>query len=438
MEQKTTRTQKTKKASRLTIDLIRQRAAKIRDKQLKPHDIYDSEIPAFFCRVGSGTVAFKLKAGTNDIRAIHTCKIDELNKDLMTQIREQAGNKKMLLRPVGSLPRARTTLTVEEFALQVYSKVRTPQAIANVLNTNEMILRTKLNELTDVHISHWLTNEQNILRDKNSSFGTSLSGGLRSKFVKPTPDSRKRIALPGSRLPQTIRKLYRSLSGMLSYAKTQNYIKENPAFKVRIGSQHNTNSIARIFSNDEKFSLIDAINNLESTRDKLIMAFALLAGMRKSEILYLTINNIEQRDGVAWANIPITKANNFRKVELSSSIIALYEDYKNSEEFVPNSSNYLFWNPVRQKPLQNVRYLFKSLLKRAGIKGAMRFYDLRHNFAYEFYGIHKDLVALKELLGHANIKTTDRYIHALSSQKSIQVESLSASFPIKAKSPQPT
>ena len=60
---------------------------------------------------------------------------------------------------------------------------------------------------------------------------------------------------------------------------------------------------------------------------------------------------------------------------------------------------------------QRVEGSFEDLLKRAGIKD-FRFHDLRHTFASWFMMNGGDLYELAKILGHSNIKMTERYRRA--------------------------
>ena len=57
---------------------------------------------------------------------------------------------------------------------------------------------------------------------------------------------------------------------------------------------------------------------------------------------------------------------------------------------------------------QRVEGSFEDLLERAGIRD-FRFHDLRHTFATRFMMNGGDLYELAKILGHSNIKMTERY-----------------------------
>jgi integrase len=60
------------------------------------------------------------------------------------------------------------------------------------------------------------------------------------------------------------------------------------------------------------------------------------------------------------------------------------------------------------KPLLSKEGSFDDLLERAGIKD-FRFHDLRHTFASWYMMNGGDLYELAKILGHSNIKMTERY-----------------------------
>ena len=72
---------------------------------------------------------------------------------------------------------------------------------------------------------------------------------------------------------------------------------------------------------------------------------------------------------------------------------------------------------------------FAKALKRAGIKD-FRFHDLRHTCVSHYVMNGGDLLALKEILGHSDLKMVQRYAHLASSHKRKQINNLSGKFTV--------
>jgi integrase len=73
------------------------------------------------------------------------------------------------------------------------------------------------------------------------------------------------------------------------------------------------------------------------------------------------------------------------------------------------STGWLFPGKKRGTHLTDVENAHKAVLNSAGLVFVL--YDLRHPFATRFYQATKDVVALKEVLGHSNLRTIMKYVH---------------------------
>lgn len=140
----------------------------------------------------------------------------------------------------------------------------------------------------------------------------------------------------------------------------------------------------------------------EARHLKDFVVIALNTGMRKGEILSLKWDQI--RNGFIY--LEKTKTNEARQIPINADLASCFEDIRKRNNM---TSGYIFPDD-NGGYLGDIKTAFKSALKRAGIID-FRPHDLRHTFASHYIMRGGSLNALKEILGHSDIKMTMRYAH---------------------------
>ena len=143
-------------------------------------------------------------------------------------------------------------------------------------------------------------------------------------------------------------------------------------------------------------------------------------GLRVSELVSLKITNLSLNHVTGELKNYITiigKGNKERLVIMNDSAIKAVKDYLGYREFfIPlgKTSIYLFPSIAKQGYMtrQNFAILLKDAATNAGID-PMRVspHVLRHSFASHLLAGGADLRVIQELLGHADISTTQIYTH---------------------------
>jgi site-specific recombinase XerD len=141
------------------------------------------------------------------------------------------------------------------------------------------------------------------------------------------------------------------------------------------------------------------------SRDRLFIALALQLGLRLREILELKFSDIE----LQWIRV-VRKGGNEQRLPLSPALKMLIHSWR--EEINPEPTDYLFGG--RQGGAFSSRaaqLLLEKLRKMAGLQKKITPHSLRHTFASTLAARGASLVALKEILGHQKLSTTERYLH---------------------------
>lgn len=170
----------------------------------------------------------------------------------------------------------------------------------------------------------------------------------------------------------------------------------------------------------ETLHLNEVIRLLESVdvtkelgrRDKAILELFYSSGLRLSELCSLRLEMADLEEGF----LRITgKGNKTRIVRTGQQALDAIRNYLTNER--PNlvttkTSSHLFIS-VRGGPLSpdRVRQIVKGRAKEAGIESNIYPHLLRHSFATHLLEGGADLRIIQELLGHADISTTQIYTH---------------------------
>jgi len=208
------------------------------------------------------------------------------------------------------------------------------------------------------------------------------------------------------------------LQHIFSKAMEWDMIEENPFKKGQRLQVKENNKRLRFLSEKEINKLLDecpkptkeqktikglqVIQGLEASYLKDFNIIALNTGMRKGEILSLKLEQI--RDGFIY--LTETKTNEARQIPVTNDLEECFEDIKKRRQI---KTGYIFSNK-KGGHIQDIKTSFKSALKRAEITD-FRPHDLRHTFASHYIMRGGSLKALKEILGHKDIKMTMRYAH---------------------------
>jgi integrase/recombinase XerD len=147
-------------------------------------------------------------------------------------------------------------------------------------------------------------------------------------------------------------------------------------------------------------------------RDRAILELFYASGLRLSELCGLRFEMMDLDDGF----LRITgKGNKTRVVRVGSKALQAIADYLANERpalVTKRTSSHLFLS-IRGSALSpdRVRQIVKRRAQLAGIEKNIYPHLLRHSFATHLLEGGADLRVIQELLGHADISTTEIYTH---------------------------
>lgn len=230
--------------------------------------------------------------------------------------------------------------------------------------------------------------------------------------------------------------IQRKLSALRSFFKylvRQQIVAENPFIKVSPPKQERP--LPQIMSVDTVDRLLDAVRNywqlaeanglaasveaaeFASARDRAMIEVIYSAGMRISEAVGLNYGDINLNDGIARLR---GKGKKERLGMLGSSAVnavRAYFPFRRAMGALREPDSPLFVNRFGERlTARSFQRNLKHYLADAGLPPDFSPHKLRHSFATHMLDAGADLRSIQELLGHANLSTTQIYTHVSSAR----------------------
>ena len=157
---------------------------------------------------------------------------------------------------------------------------------------------------------------------------------------------------------------------------------------------------------------------VKNIKHKAILFTAYSAGLRVSETVNLRIRDIDSKRMQIF--VQRAKGKKDRVVPLSMLVLDVLRQYIKIQQ--PQPKFYLFTAPNGTEAYseRSAQKIFQEAKKQAGIKKEVSFHSLRHSFATHLLEKGIDVKYIKDLLGHFDIRTTERYLH-VSREKLINI-----------------
>jgi len=201
------------------------------------------------------------------------------------------------------------------------------------------------------------------------------------------------------------------------FLQHQGYIAENPL--ASMSSPKTDKRLPEFLSVEETVALLTVpdVTTPQGLRDRAILELLYASGMRVSEIVGLNLGDVDLKRGEARV---MGKGAKERIVLLGQPALQALKAYLQEARgklLGQKASNALFLNRFGERfSVRGVQRLLDQAARAAGITRQITPHTLRHTFATHMLDGGADLRVVQELLGHANLSTTQRYTHVTQSQ----------------------
>jgi integrase len=178
-------------------------------------------------------------------------------------------------------------------------------------------------------------------------------------------------------------------------------IKANPCKSVPLLEENNKRE--RYLSVEEAQRLYGAVCESDNKVLRFIVPMLILTGARKREVLDARWEDFDLTRKV-W-RIPITKSGKSRRVPLSDGALTLLATMPRKFD-----CPWAFANPDTGKPYVSIFCAWNSARKKVGLEDIC-IHSLRHSHASFLINAGRTLYEVQNILGHSQVKTTQRYAH---------------------------
>ena len=216
------------------------------------------------------------------------------------------------------------------------------------------------------------------------------------------------------RAASTVARKLASIKAFYRFLTAERYIRRNPAEVLEAASRglH----LPKVLSVQEVEKLLDEPNlgTLDGYRDKTMLELLYATGMRVSELVNVPVKNVDMKMQYV---IVMGKGSKERMLPLGRTALHYLEHYLSVVRpqllhGKPDVASELFvtgWGG----PMTRERFyeIIVAYGKSAGISKRVTPHMLRHSFATHLLNNGTDLRIVQELLGHADISTTQIYTH---------------------------
>ena len=206
--------------------------------------------------------------------------------------------------------------------------------------------------------------------------------------------------------PQTLKHVLILIKRVFNWAIQRDlYHGQNPCMKVAPPKFDNRTN--QTLNQKELRNLLSTLDAWENHRAALVVKFALYTGKRRGEILSLRWEDVDLENRLMTFHGTTTKNGKTQSLPINNKA---YEVIQAARQL--SVCDVVFSSKAGPYTRNGFYSIWRRIRKKAGI--SLRFHDLRHTYASYLASSGKvDIYTLKELLGHSDIKMTQRYAHLI-------------------------
>jgi integrase/recombinase XerD len=212
--------------------------------------------------------------------------------------------------------------------------------------------------------------------------------------------------------PSSIRRNVSAIRTYFGYLLAEGVVTADPTDRIELPKAWRR--LPGALSRDEVAAILDAPDPADRLfwRDKALLEFAYASGVRVGELTTVKVRDVDVQEGLA---LVFGKGSRERIVPLGRAALQALIVYLREirPRLARNRAEGVVFLNARGTPLSRmgVWKILRKHVKRAGVTKRVTPHTLRHSFATHLLEGGADLASVQEMLGHADIATTQIYTH---------------------------
>jgi integrase/recombinase XerC len=209
--------------------------------------------------------------------------------------------------------------------------------------------------------------------------------------------------------PRSIQRRLSAIRSLCNFLVREHVIKHNPASDVRAPKVNKR--LPNTVDADQMTRLLSfQADTLLDKRDKAIMELFYSSGLRLAELVNLNLQELDLNDQTV--RVEHGKGDKSRLVPIGRYALAALKDWLSEREQLSGDTTAVFVSEqgTRLTP-RAIQLRISQWAIKQGLPQHLHPHLFRHSFASHLLESSQDLRGVQELLGHANISTTQVYTH---------------------------
>lgn len=206
--------------------------------------------------------------------------------------------------------------------------------------------------------------------------------------------------------PRTLARKISALRSFFKFLQREKMIQNNPA--LLLTTPKLDKKLPKFLTEDEMARLIESppLEKESGKRDRALLESLYSTGIRVSELVGLNVDSVDFISNIVKV---MGKGKKERLVPIGNKALEALKDYLESRK---HDTQAIFLNRNGKRlTSRSINNIIDKYIQAGGLKFHISAHVLRHSFATHLLNRGADLRCVQELLGHANLSTTQIYTH---------------------------